>query len=321
VSPAARYPLSRRNAGGMAADRFPAAGQRGPQGPPGPPGPPGTIGTIQDEGAALTQRAALNFIGAGVTSADDAANGRTNVTIPGLKTVAAGANYTALAWQLVVCGAAGITITLPASPGDGDQVAIDAYQTGAGHTINGNGHQIYYRSAGQASIQIYSGASVHLAFEANFATWRVIAESTTVGGEQARAYRASAINVGPGWTLIPMETIYYDDTGRFSGGWYYPTTTPCRLFVGAAVSLPANAIIACGIAEFVGGSWIIPTRTGMQINQSAISNSVVTFAGMFRISAGDGPIGLCAYTSNAVAQPLQPVNDYRLNYLEAYRIQ
>jgi hypothetical protein len=39
--------------------------------------------TIQDEGAPLASRAGLNFIGAGVTAADDAANNRTNVTITG----------------------------------------------------------------------------------------------------------------------------------------------------------------------------------------------------------------------------------------------
>ena len=38
--------------------------------------------TIQDEGAGLTQRANLNFKGAGVTAADDAANNATTVTIP-----------------------------------------------------------------------------------------------------------------------------------------------------------------------------------------------------------------------------------------------
>jgi collagen type VII alpha len=68
------------------------AGPQGPQGPTGatgatgatgPTGPTGPIGVVQDEGTALTARSALNFIGAGVTAADDAANGRTNVTIPG----------------------------------------------------------------------------------------------------------------------------------------------------------------------------------------------------------------------------------------------
>src|SRR4029079_4013707 len=38
---------------------------------------------IQDEGTPLTARSALNFVGAGVTATDDAANDRTLVTIPG----------------------------------------------------------------------------------------------------------------------------------------------------------------------------------------------------------------------------------------------
>lgn len=43
----------------------------------------GTTGhTIQDEGVALTTRANLNFVGAGVTATDDSANNATKVTIP-----------------------------------------------------------------------------------------------------------------------------------------------------------------------------------------------------------------------------------------------
>lgn len=38
---------------------------------------------VQDEGTTLTARSKLNFIGGGVTAADDSANDRTNVTIPG----------------------------------------------------------------------------------------------------------------------------------------------------------------------------------------------------------------------------------------------
>lgn len=38
---------------------------------------------VQDEGVTLAPRTYVNFIGAGVTAADDAANNRTNVTIPG----------------------------------------------------------------------------------------------------------------------------------------------------------------------------------------------------------------------------------------------
>lgn len=48
--------------------------------------PPGTSSgghTIQDEGTPLTARAALDFVGAGVTATDDAGGNRTVVTIPG----------------------------------------------------------------------------------------------------------------------------------------------------------------------------------------------------------------------------------------------
>ena len=39
--------------------------------------------TVQDEGAALTQRASINFSGAGVSCADDAGNAATKCTVPG----------------------------------------------------------------------------------------------------------------------------------------------------------------------------------------------------------------------------------------------
>jgi hypothetical protein len=58
-------------------------------GPPGAPGPPGPIGVVQDEGVALAQRSALNFVGAGVTAADDSANNRTNVAVNADVTTAA----------------------------------------------------------------------------------------------------------------------------------------------------------------------------------------------------------------------------------------
>ena len=66
-----------------------ATGPAGPAGSTGPTGPQGIQGiqgpatAIQDEGVALTQRATLNFAGAGVTATDDSANSRTLITIPG----------------------------------------------------------------------------------------------------------------------------------------------------------------------------------------------------------------------------------------------
>jgi hypothetical protein len=71
----------------------PIPGPPGPEGPPGPagadgapgaPGAPGAAGlprVVEDEGVALAARDALNFVGAGVTATDDAANNRTVITI------------------------------------------------------------------------------------------------------------------------------------------------------------------------------------------------------------------------------------------------
>ena len=59
------------------------AGVQGPKGDTGAQGPAGAGATVQDEAADLPSRAKLAFLGAGVTAADDSANGRTTVTIPG----------------------------------------------------------------------------------------------------------------------------------------------------------------------------------------------------------------------------------------------
>ena len=61
-----------------------ATGPTGPTGPAGPSGGAGGYATIQDEGSALTQRSAFNFIDAGVTAVDNSGSARTDVTIPGV---------------------------------------------------------------------------------------------------------------------------------------------------------------------------------------------------------------------------------------------
>lgn len=56
---------------------------------------------VQDEGTILTARSKLNFIGAGVAAADDAANDRTNVTIAAVKDISALSAITPdkIAWE------------------------------------------------------------------------------------------------------------------------------------------------------------------------------------------------------------------------------
>lgn len=60
-----------------------ATGPAGATGATGAAGSNGAISQLQDEGANLTVRPTINFVGAGVTATDDATNSRTVVTIPG----------------------------------------------------------------------------------------------------------------------------------------------------------------------------------------------------------------------------------------------
>ena len=60
-----------------------------------PPLAGGGTPAVTDEGAPLTQRATIDFTGEGVTAADDAANTRTRVTIPGLSRFHSQRCYTA----------------------------------------------------------------------------------------------------------------------------------------------------------------------------------------------------------------------------------
>lgn len=80
----------------------------------------GGYDTIQEDGSGLNQRAILNFVGAGITAADDAGNSRTNVTVP-----------------------LGAGLTLPVNPTDDGKI----YRANAG-----NGEWLAGSAAGQALI-------------------------------------------------------------------------------------------------------------------------------------------------------------------------
>ena len=55
----------------------------------------GGYATVQEEGSGLTARSTLNFVGAGLTAADDAGNSRTNVSVDDTLNALAGLNSTA----------------------------------------------------------------------------------------------------------------------------------------------------------------------------------------------------------------------------------
>lgn len=81
--------------------------------------------TVQEEGVSLTQRSTINFIGGGITAADDAGNTRTNVTLDSTLNSLAAYNTNGLLTQTAADTFTGRTITAGAgiSVGNGDGVA------------------------------------------------------------------------------------------------------------------------------------------------------------------------------------------------------
>lgn len=84
----------------------------------------GGYATIQEEGSGLTQRTTVNFVGGGITAADDAGNTRTNVTLDATLNALAAHNTNGLLTQTAADTFTGRTITgtanqISVSNGDG----------------------------------------------------------------------------------------------------------------------------------------------------------------------------------------------------------
>lgn len=131
-------------------------GSTGSTGPAGPQGPPGAgIGTIQEEGVSLTQRAVLNFVGASVTAADDAANSRTTVTITG----GSGSSLTVQDEGIALTQRTTINFVGAGVTAADDSANSRTVVTIAGATPAGSTGQVQYNNAGAF------GASANLAWD------------------------------------------------------------------------------------------------------------------------------------------------------------
>lgn len=112
-------------------------------------------GTVQDEGTPLTPRAALNFIGPGVTVTDNSGSGRTEVTIPG----GAGSGYSTIAeegstlTQRGVLNFVGAAVTATDNPGTG-RTDITVQVLPAVHAVGNAGTALTLNAAATGPIKM-----------------------------------------------------------------------------------------------------------------------------------------------------------------------
>jgi hypothetical protein len=127
--------------------------------------------TIQDEGVALTQRAVMNFVGAGVTVTD--AGGKTVVTIAGSSLASGSAAGQPLIWN----GATWVGGTLDLADADARTGVLPVANGGTGQSALGSALQVLRTNAGAtdtewASISaLASGSAAGQALIWNGATW------------------------------------------------------------------------------------------------------------------------------------------------------
>lgn len=98
---------------------------------------PKHLAVVQDEGSALTNRGIVNFVGASVTVADDAANARTNVTISG------GTGHTIQDEGSALSARTGLNFV-----GAGVTATDDSANNRTTVTIAGGGSQVIYTDVG-----------------------------------------------------------------------------------------------------------------------------------------------------------------------------
>jgi hypothetical protein len=82
------------------------------------------------------------------------------------------ANYTAQAQEFVICGAAGLTITLPTAQPNGTLIGIHGY----GCTVAGGGNTVFRNSVQAASTKTVDDSTLVLIWSAD-GYWRVVSDT------------------------------------------------------------------------------------------------------------------------------------------------
>jgi hypothetical protein len=261
-------------------------------------GSTGTGHTIQDEGVSLSQRANLDFVGAGVTATDDAGNNKTIVTIPGSGTGGhtiqdEGTPQTQRA-NLNFVGA-GVAVT---DDSGNNRTVVTVTQPTAGHVIQDEGSGLTQR----ANLNFVGGGVTATDDAGNNRTVVTIPTPPTAGHTiqeegSSLTHRANLNFIGAGVTAADDAANNRTNvTISTSSGWnrdavdaeLYPTTLGDKLGNGQADSafiawLAAKVLQIAGKLAVTGDGALnqpiadFGSSTAGQANETWIRNAAGTF--------------------------------------------
>lgn len=199
---------------------------------------------IQNEGSALTQRAALNLLGSGVTATDDPANNRTNVTIPGGASSGDPDGFITLDTGSTATAGTALNAAIAALPSTGGTITVPAgtWTIDTGTLITKNG--LIIQGAGMlATSLVFAPGAVATAIANADTTQRFVTirdlHIDTIGASGGTAIDASyfvnsqfeRLRIGEG-TTRPQRGIVFDGLGT-----YYNTIRDCRINVAGTGSV------------------------------------------------------------------------------------
>jgi hypothetical protein len=273
----------------------------------------GGYATVDNAGTPLTQRATINFTGAGVTAADNSGSTRTDVTIPGTvltPTAVKTTTYSAAAGDFVPCDttSAGFTVTLPNAPADKSMVSVKHVIQGSTNavTIACSGSDVFNKTGGSTSATLgLLNQGINLQYSASPKIWYVLADdlplsqldarydTVAYGGTGLNTLTANAVLIGEGTSAVHFATI--GTAGRVlvdQGSGADPAFSSVGQVINQWVTVP-TALSGSSALNFATVSAYTVTLTASVANTLTISNiavgqsvTVTTFQG----STGGGTI-------------------------------
>ena len=205
----------------------------------------------------------------------------------------ASVNYTAKPWDFVIANQAGLTITLPAHPADGDQVGVNGYQTltATPTRVNAAPGQNIWRNGVSSTSTTVGVETLVLSYESKFNDWRVVSDT---------------ISTKP-WAMLTNNATF-----TTNGAWVNATWSSVSAgggMAGPGINSTGITVLAQGIYRVSGNMRVDSVVAGQYSQMQIIRNDHTgTLLATVGISIATGNGGFQEHVVN-VLTPMNP-QDY-----------